>query len=190
MLSLMHPRRGEQGERLMYDNLAAMWPNFAAWGPRGWSSPARWRTERLLAIARPPGAEPIVCLVGSPRSRRCSSGSAAGTSGCCKSGCWPTRCGWPRRCLRRGPRTSRSRTVADARLQRWHVRYCHGPGGCEQLIPLTVPEVRRLLYRLVWKPNPSEDLVLGWSRWRRRRQAGVGAVIANAVKLPNPRLRL
>lgn len=31
-LSLMHPRRGEQGERLMYDNLAAMWPNFAAGG--------------------------------------------------------------------------------------------------------------------------------------------------------------
>ena len=31
-LSLMYPRRGGQGARLMYDNLAAMWPNFAALG--------------------------------------------------------------------------------------------------------------------------------------------------------------
>ena len=33
--------------------------------------------------------------------------------------------------------------------------------GCssldEKLIPLTVPEVRRLLYRLVWKPHPSDE---------------------------------
>ena len=41
----------------------------------------------------------------------------------------------------------------------------------EKLIPLTVPEVRRLLYRLVWKPHPSDESVLLWSRWRRRHQA-------------------
>ena len=41
----------------------------------------------------------------------------------------------------------------------------------EGLIPLTVPEVRRLIYRLVWMPVPPVDFVLAWSRWRRRHQA-------------------
>ena len=41
----------------------------------------------------------------------------------------------------------------------------------EALIPLTVPEVRRLLYRLIWQPIPSNKSVLKWSRWRRRHQA-------------------
>jgi len=40
------------------------------------------------------------------------------------------------------------------------------------LIPLTVPEVRRLLVRLVWQALPRADDVLAWSRWRRRHQAG------------------
>ena len=48
-------------------------------------------------------------------------------------------------------------------------------GGCrsrdEGLIPLTVPEVRRLLTRLVWTATPSTDFVLSWSQWRRRHQA-------------------
>ncbi len=39
------------------------------------------------------------------------------------------------------------------------------------LIPLTVPEVRRLLWRLVWSAVPPPDFVLAWSRWRRRHQA-------------------
>ena len=41
----------------------------------------------------------------------------------------------------------------------------------ETLIPLTVPEVRRLLYRLIWRPMPLNKSVLAWSRWRRRHQA-------------------
>ena len=41
----------------------------------------------------------------------------------------------------------------------------------EALIPLTVPEVRRLLYWLIWQPFPSNKSVLAWSRWRRRHQA-------------------
>ena len=41
----------------------------------------------------------------------------------------------------------------------------------EDLIPLTVPEVRRLLCRLVWATEPLPDPVLSWSRWRRRHQA-------------------
>ena len=40
-----------------------------------------------------------------------------------------------------------------------------------ELIPLTVPEVRRLLWRLVWRTLPSPEAVLAWSRWRRRHQA-------------------
>ena len=39
------------------------------------------------------------------------------------------------------------------------------------LIPLTVPEVRRLLWRLVWRADMAPDYVLAWSRWRRRHQA-------------------
>ena len=48
-------------------------------------------------------------------------------------------------------------------------------GGCpsldEKLIPLTVPEVRRLLCRLIWRHQPTDESVLRWSRWRRRHQA-------------------
>jgi hypothetical protein len=39
------------------------------------------------------------------------------------------------------------------------------------LLPLTVPEVRRLLCRLVWAPAAPAEQVLAWSRWRRRHQA-------------------
>ena len=46
-----------------------------------------------------------------------------------------------------------------------------GPEWDEALIPLTVPEVRRLLYRLIWRPMPLHKSVLAWSRWRRRHQA-------------------
>ena len=40
-----------------------------------------------------------------------------------------------------------------------------------ELLPLTVPEVRRLLCRLVWTPVVPAEQVLAWSRWRRRHQA-------------------
>jgi hypothetical protein len=36
---------------------------------------------------------------------------------------------------------------------------------------LTVPEVRRLLWRLMWTTGYQADAVLHWSRWRRRHQA-------------------
>jgi hypothetical protein len=39
------------------------------------------------------------------------------------------------------------------------------------LIPLTVPEVRRLVYRLVVRALAPPDLVPHWSRWRRLHQA-------------------
>ncbi len=46
-----------------------------------------------------------------------------------------------------------------------------GPSRDRSLIPLTVPEVRRLLTRLIWTPNRSAGFVLSWSHWRRRHQA-------------------
>ena len=39
------------------------------------------------------------------------------------------------------------------------------------LIPLTVPEVRRLLWRLLWPLALPPPAVLAWSLWRRRHQA-------------------
>ena len=39
-----------------------------------------------------------------------------------------------------------------------------------QLCPLSVPEARRLLARLLFPPPSSAPLVLAWSGWRRRHQ--------------------
>jgi hypothetical protein len=39
------------------------------------------------------------------------------------------------------------------------------------LLALTVPEIRRLLVRLLPTPPPDPGLVLAWSLWRRRHQA-------------------
>ncbi len=39
------------------------------------------------------------------------------------------------------------------------------------LIPLTVPEVRRLLWRLLWPRALPPPFVLAWSVWRRHHQA-------------------
>jgi hypothetical protein len=41
----------------------------------------------------------------------------------------------------------------------------------DDLIPLTLPEVRRLVYRLVVRVLAPPDMVLHWSRWRRLHQA-------------------
>src|SRR3954454_2748185 len=38
------------------------------------------------------------------------------------------------------------------------------------LLPLTVPEVRRLIWRLVWARPPDPVRALAWSDWRRRHQ--------------------
>jgi SRSO17 transposase len=38
------------------------------------------------------------------------------------------------------------------------------------LLPHTVPELRRLLWHLVWARPPDPEHVLAWSRWRRRHQ--------------------
>jgi hypothetical protein len=41
----------------------------------------------------------------------------------------------------------------------------------ELLVPLSVPEIRRLLAGLVWRLVPDPSRALGWSLWRRRHQA-------------------
>ena len=65
--------------------------------------------------------------------------------------------------------------LAVSRCQPANSRGTGQKGAClhwqEGLIPLTVPEVRGLLYRLVWVPVPTVEFVLAWSRWRRRHQA-------------------
>ncbi len=38
------------------------------------------------------------------------------------------------------------------------------------LLPLTVPELRRLVWHLVWARAPIYEAVVAWSRWRRRHQ--------------------
>jgi len=38
------------------------------------------------------------------------------------------------------------------------------------LLPLTVPEVRRLLWHMVWAQPPDREAARLWSRWRRRHQ--------------------
>ena len=38
------------------------------------------------------------------------------------------------------------------------------------LVPLTVPEVRRLLWQVVWAQAPDVRAALAWSDWRRRHQ--------------------
>jgi SRSO17 transposase len=38
------------------------------------------------------------------------------------------------------------------------------------LLPMTVPELRRLVWHLVWARAPVYDAILAWSRWRRRHQ--------------------
>jgi hypothetical protein len=40
----------------------------------------------------------------------------------------------------------------------------------EELLPVTVPEVRRLLRGLVWQSAPPDAVLLRWSYWRRRHQ--------------------
>lgn len=37
-------------------------------------------------------------------------------------------------------------------------------------MPLSVPEVRTLMLRLLWQRLPPAERVLAWSAWRRRHQ--------------------
>src|SRR5215218_3811741 len=54
----------------------------------------------------------------------------------------------------------------------------------ELLVPLSVPEVRRLLVALVWRLTPDPNRVLGWSLWRRRHQARSSLSLATTPTTP------
>jgi SRSO17 transposase len=45
-----------------------------------------------------------------------------------------------------------------------------GPPSRSPVVPLSIPEVRHLLARLIWPPASSACRVLGWSWWRRSHQ--------------------
>jgi hypothetical protein len=38
------------------------------------------------------------------------------------------------------------------------------------LLPLTIPELRRLLWHLVWARPPDPEVACAWSHWRRQHQ--------------------
>jgi hypothetical protein len=46
-----------------------------------------------------------------------------------------------------------------------------GAGAELAMIPFTVPEVRRLLWRLMWATTTTSCEIVTWSHWRRRHQA-------------------
>ena len=66
-----------------------------------------------------------------------------------------------------GPRLSDSDQASGNEAGRKGGHY----GPDEELIPITVPEVRRLRTRLVWTDNQPPDFIMYWSWWRRRHQA-------------------
>src|SRR5262249_39758978 len=72
--------------------------------------------------------------------------------------CWPTPTSlWSER--KRRP-ASREQKGAHAKRHR-----------LVDLLPLTVPEVRRLVWWLVWVRVFPQNEVLDWSQWRHRHQA-------------------
>lgn len=64
-LTVMHPKQGEYGDSLMFANLAAVWPIYAAAGA------TRLLVARVVEVRSEleryreavPGAEPVVCLL-------------------------------------------------------------------------------------------------------------------------------
>ena len=85
-------------------------------------------------------------------------GECAWTSTRCKSGVL-------------GTDMSRWRRAAGTCLPLRGTQHGESKGGsAEERIALTLPEVRRLLCRLLWVWRPAPRLVLAWSCWRRRHQ--------------------
>ena len=71
-------------------------------------------------------------------------------------------------------RETEAALAAAADLRAWdavRVATLGRNGRLTALLPLTVPEVRRLLWGLVWRRVVPEAALLGWSQWRRRHQA-------------------
>ena len=62
-LSIMYPKQGQHGERLMFDNLAAVWPVYAAAGAQRLvlARVVEDRTELQQYREAVPGAKLVVC---------------------------------------------------------------------------------------------------------------------------------
>ena len=67
-LSIMYPKRGRDGERLMFANLAAVWPVYAAAGAERLlvARVVETRSELQQYREAVPGAEPVVCRLTAP----------------------------------------------------------------------------------------------------------------------------
>ncbi len=67
-LSFMHPSQGQHGERLMFANLAAVWPVYAAAGAERLvvARVVEDRSELQRYREAVPGAEPLVCRLEAP----------------------------------------------------------------------------------------------------------------------------
>jgi hypothetical protein len=141
----------------------------SSWGCAG-NRHARRPANR--AAGRPPA--------GPARGRREPASSSSpwpAADGTSRSASMPsrTRSGWPPiRC-----RTTPLGTGTSP-WRCWRTPTCPPPApprqrgsaaGNEQLIALTVPELRRLLNTLIRTPGPDLDHAADWSWWRRRRQA-------------------
>ena len=57
------------------------------------------------------------------------------------------------------------------RAQSEEASLTHPGEAAEELLPLTVPEVRHVLWQIVWPHAPPLWFVLAWSWWRRQHQA-------------------
>ena len=138
---LLVRRSRADGELAYYACFGPAGTPLAGWS--GWPGPA----GRSRSASRAPRAR------SGWTTTRCAAGPAG--TGTSPWRCWPTP-SWPSPAPRPPP--------PSAKGDRW-------PDRRAGLLPLTVPEVRRLLVALVW-PTPAEPgFVLAWSRWRRRHQA-------------------
>ena len=80
----------------------------------------------------------------------------------------------PHRCaLARSPRATATAAAEKRAHQQGRAGEDEGVTVSElvDLLPLTIPEVRRLLFVRDWQPPPAAEHVLRWSTWRRRHQA-------------------
>jgi hypothetical protein len=129
----------------------ASWPSTPASGPPAphWSGWFGW--------PGPGGRSRTASSKPRTRSAWTTTRSAAGRAG---TGTSPWPC-WPM------PSWSSPAPPLPATAQRGRSGLTSQLG----LLPLTVPEVRRLLVALVWTAPVEPGLVLAWSRWRRRHQA-------------------
>ena len=143
-----------------------------------WTTPAR-ATGCWSAAAWPtPPTWPTTCASARP-ARRCANSSRVAGARWAIEESLPDRQGRGRPGPVPGPPLRRLVPAHHPRHARPRVPHRHprprgkrgAPPPADELIPLTVPEVRRLLARLIWTPDTDPPAIFSWSRWRRRHQA-------------------